>query len=299
MRRIFLAFFTLTTTVAISQPFEFSYSKSNYNPIDTTKNEVVLKGVNANGWNSTRVNLSFEFPFLSTKHSSVVFDNTGTILLDRGGNLQLDARIEMLNTKYYFDSTSYIVKRETTINGEDIFELEFSNMAFERDKSLKVNFKCRLYESGVIEVLFGENNIDRKLTGDTSLYVGLDTNNFTWTYFVGGDPNSPKAFENDDKAFLEALPESGTIYRFTPKTTNIDKKQTQKISIYPVPTQNTLHIIGLQPEVDISIFNDKGQKVVCTLNINGTLDVSSLAPGIYLVQVRSVKAARVLQFIKQ
>ncbi len=72
------------------------------------------------------------------------------------------------------------------------------------------------------------------------------------------------------------------------------------LKLYPLPTQNNLHIAGLKEEVTVQIIDVVG-KIVLTTSANSgnnTIDVSTLNNGNYFVKIKGEKTATSIQFIK-
>lgn len=66
------------------------------------------------------------------------------------------------------------------------------------------------------------------------------------------------------------------------------------ISVYPNPVNNVLNIVGVKEQTEVVVKNINGQTVIKT-KTNGTVDVSNLVPGIYILSAGENKPVR---FIK-
>ncbi len=71
------------------------------------------------------------------------------------------------------------------------------------------------------------------------------------------------------------------------------------IQLYPNPSSNTLHIIGLNGITNASVFDAQGNSVWKGSISNGQLDVSHLASGVYMFQAVENGTLRSARFIKQ
>lgn len=69
---------------------------------------------------------------------------------------------------------------------------------------------------------------------------------------------------------------------------------TEKILVYPNPAHNELNIVGLSEGQTISITDLSGKNILTTVS-NGRIDISSLTPGMYIVQTGSQTS----KFIKE
>ncbi|NME71762.1 Ig-like domain-containing protein [Flammeovirga aprica] len=82
---------------------------------------------------------------------------------------------------------------------------------------------------------------------------------------------------NDQKAVdFTLLLEERTV-------TSIDH-QYSNVEVYPIPADQQLHIKGLSQKIEIQIYDLYGHKILDQFS-NGTVDVSSLSAGIYLLEI--------------
>ena len=89
---------------------------------------------------------------------------------------------------------------------------------------------------------------------------------------------------------------------------NEDPEMAKQISLYPVPTQNTLYIkpaVSIIGKVHTKIFNISGSEVI-NQDFNGfiegkieTINVSTIGTGIYFLEVSTQKGAFTKKFMKQ
>jgi GH35 family endo-1,4-beta-xylanase len=85
------------------------------------------------------------------------------------------------------------------------------------------------------------------------------------------------------KSYMAELPDVG--YPFSSySTTGLTSLSANELGIYPNPAGSTITIDGLQESVNISIYNLTGQEVWRAKSI-GTVDVSGLIPGVYLIKI--------------
>ena len=83
-----------------------------------------------------------------------------------------------------------------------------------------------------------------------------------------------------------------------PKNTAVnDFTRQQSLEVYPNPVSDVLYIKNLPGEqVDYSIFNVLG-KMVISGSSNGTIYVSGLDKGLYVLQIRGEKFSKTAKFI--
>ena len=69
----------------------------------------------------------------------------------------------------------------------------------------------------------------------------------------------------------------------------------KNIKIYPNPTSGILHIEGVEAGANIELIDVLGRKCAMAQWLNGSVDVSTLVPGVYVVRVNDVVAGRVVK----
>ena len=90
----------------------------------------------------------------------------------------------------------------------------------------------------------------------------------------------------------------GLILNIIPKNTAVhDFTRQQPLEVYPNPVSDVLYIKNLPSEqVDYSIFNVLG-KMVASGSSNGTIYVSGLEKGLYVLQIRGERFSKTAKFI--
>jgi hypothetical protein len=80
------------------------------------------------------------------------------------------------------------------------------------------------------------------------------------------------------------------------KGTGIDKDEFNPMTLYPNPAVESIHILGIEANSTIKIYNSLGMLVkVVNAGPDQEIGVSDLASGLYLVRCGN----RILRFIKQ
>jgi len=141
-------------------------------------------------------------------------------------------------------------------------------------------------DSGTV-VLAGTFYVGWTQQGSDRLYIGMDfnddhhdkiyfntTGNWLTSVFPGSLMIRPVFGENYDASGIN---ENTSVHQF---------------SIYPNPANNLITIAGInadQKNCTVSVMDISGREVMepQELNADGTLDISSLSPGVYLVQLRN------------
>ena len=86
------------------------------------------------------------------------------------------------------------------------------------------------------------------------------------------------------KSYMAGLPDVGYPFSSNNSTTGLTSINADDLKIYPNPAYGTITIDGLQESVNISIYNLTGQEVWRAKSM-GTVDVSCLIPGVYLIKI--------------
>ncbi len=189
--------------------------------------------------------------------------------------------------------------------GNQVFKLEWSNVAFynqDAPYTMRMNVQMWLYQStGMIEFRYGpRTELDYNIILD---YEGLpiiftrdvNTTDFTWeaAQALLGTPAAPEfteiqnEFDLATSTFLNALPDDGVVYAFSPLTVGL-KEENKSIKVFPNPADDVLFIeregYGKQ---DWHITNTSGQIVLQsqTQRQLESIDVSSLPAGVYFIQI--------------
>lgn len=303
MKSLVLSFlcYAFIAVSAAAHPYVFELDKADYTPLDTLTNSVDVQGraAWANGWISSRMQIPFDFPFLSSEYGQVYFDNTGSIFFNVAPNQGTQARIEMLNNQYVFRDNSYVAHSIGT-SGEFII-LEYANMYLKSDTTVFVNFQCTLYPTGNIEIAIGPHNLTYRLPQEDAFYSGLDSNNFAWTFFLSGNPNEAKVYENQEDSSLSTLPASGTLYRFKyDRNISIDPLNPHEIVVFPNPFTSSVSIDlgGQLSDVGLEITNMEGKIVWKQTYVRAqTVSLESLPAGSYVLTARSGAAVLTRQVL--
>ena len=82
--------------------------------------------------------------------------------------------------------------------------------------------------------------------------------------------------------------------------TGIQKREFEKVKVYPNPVQSTLHVDGkFHEQIQYQIFNPMGQSVLNGKLINQGIDLANLPAGVYFLQLSDSKNTYQTQFFKE
>lgn len=202
--------------------------------------------------------------------------------------------------------------------GSQILKIEWNNVGFFDDQTGSdfMNFQLWFYEdSNIVEYRYGSSQINNPQgsfegeTGPNVVFVpSINVDTFILdedAYFLSGNPTNPTVnvvMEGDSPqtsfAFQGMIP-NGTVYTFTPQNLSVDNFESLGFSIYPNPATHLLNIHSNDPDYTIEIYSSMGQKIHGFSEVNGTVDVSSLSSGIYLVRILTGNASAIQKLVKQ
>lgn len=193
--------------------------------------------------------------------------------------------------------------------GNRIFKIEVKNAGFEDELDTygelkdSISMQLWLYEAGnVVEFHYGPSMISHfsdyfplKMLAGYLKNMDTSTATFEKLYLLNGAPTTAKldSITNFSSAKgLNAVPPSGTVYRFTPKsstTTGISQVAAGTLAVvYPTQFKNQLIIEQHGARVlDYTITGMTGQ-ILSQGRLstgNATLDVSALAAGTYILRL--------------
>lgn len=150
----------------------------------------------------------------------------------------------------------------------------------------------RLNADGSTDNTFGENG---RITTD---------------FYNGVDEALGIALQTDNKIVVAGKSRNDanfnlTVVRYDPSlvyTTGIDNtKANAALTVFPNPANNTLFICGLTKKANVFIYDLVGQLVASSLltSENGSIDVSALQSGIYVIRIADGTSQKTIKFIKK
>jgi len=310
-----------TNQLQAQMPYTFGVSTAAYQPITNgaTLNDTTV-------WDDERYRVDIPFAFsLNNKPMTSIFLESAEIAMpDTAGSIDgLPLMSADLVDRGIADSLQvsqspirYIIEGAA---GNRILKLEIANAGFAdefyADSTVDdyFNMQVWLYENGnIIEYRYGSSSVTDfgtyfplgMLTGFVK-NIDLAGSSFDMMYILSGDPSSPVIDSLTQTSFttgLTAFPDSGTVYRFTPKPTGIaDKHRILEMSLYPTRTTGSLHIDNPnRAEATYKVLSLSGQ-ILKYGNIKkglNTVDVNDVPAGQYLVRFDYDAGFETQRFIK-
>lgn len=310
-----------TNQLQAQMPYTFGVSTAAYQPITngTTLNDTTV-------WDDERYRVDIPFAFsLNNKPMTSLFLESAEIAMpDTAGSIDgLPLMSSDLVDRGIADSLQvsqspirYIIEGAA---GNRILKLEIANAGFadefyaDSTADDYFNMQVWLYENGnIIEYRYGSSSVTDfgtyfplgMLTGFVK-NIDLAGSSFDMMYVLSGDPSSPVIDSLAQTSFttgLTAFPDSGTVYRFTPKPTGIaEKHRILEMSLYPTRTNGSLHIDNPnRAEATYKVLSLSGQ-ILKYGNIKqglNTVDVNDVPAGQYLVRFDYDAGFETQRFIK-
>ena len=117
--------------------------------------------------------------------------------------------------------------------------------------------------------------------------------NNDWSSSVGTDESDSEwvVLDKDDFSFVGSHPH-------TDATLSIFGFENQRVKVYPNPVEVLLNFSGLTSPVQATVFDMLGKRQLQSEVIN-SLDVSSLKPGLYMVEIKNENSAKVFNILKK
>lgn len=316
-----VATFLTAGTLQAQMPYTFSVSTASYQPIGngTTLNDTTV-------WDDEMYKVDIPFTFkLNNKPMTSLFleameialpDTVGSMdglplmsadLIDRGISDSL--QVSQSHVRYIIDGAA----------GNRILKLEIANAGFAdefyADSTVDdyFNMQVWLYENGnIIEYRYGSSSVtDFATYFPLGMLTGFVKNidfagsSFDMMYILSGNPSAPVIDSLTQTAFstgLTAFPDSGTVYRFTPKPTGIaEKHRILEMSLYPTRTTGSLYINNPnRTEATYKVLSLSGQVLKYGSIKKGlnTLEVNDVPAGQYLVRFDYDAGFETQRFIK-
>lgn len=205
-----------------------------------------------------------------------------------------------------------------------IFKLELSNAGFYDEEVTygtlndSINMQIWVYEtSNIVEFRFGPAQITHPLDyfsfGNASLMGMVKDFDFAATTFSSfyeliGTASNPEVDSTADVASLTTVftyPVEGTVYRFVPKATATgigSFNLTSQVQVFPTIVSHSLSINSQIEGVQTQLLDMSGKTVLSPgpLSMGKTVvDMSSLAAGVYMLQLTSHDGKAMYKIIKQ
>ena len=300
-------FFTLLTFEAKSQKYTIDTLSSEYKEL-TTYHSIFYEFLGNLIWNK-RFELPFVFPYFGYDYDYINCDKTAVCYFDNS----IDFDILLMTFGYEYDKTfedsiftdvryNYL----TTEKQGRAFVLQYTNNRLISDTSVQthnsyINFQLWFYETGIMEVHFGDINLDHSpnyvpgegfyLFAQDGLKINLGPSMFIrhpyiegLEYGLDGDWNN---YMTEYGGYLTTLPPKGFIIRFKPETVKTKDENTTSLKLYPNPATDMITIENLETPAKVDIYNLCGRIVQSYDNVTSQISIDKLTSGIYILNIKN------------
>lgn len=297
---------------SISQPSEYDIESFQgiYNELSSYQSVAIL--TEGSIFWEYEFDLNFDFPFFDSIYDKLIYreEAWGSLTEDQDEALLLMDVLDGYVFDYVIDTsniTSDVRFAHVEASGIQAFVLQYTNVRFFADPYAEshdtyFNFQLWFYQNGVMEVHFGDIQID-----DNPIYSpgigfwcyteeGIDTTGRCGPHMGIANPldediaigleGAYNDFEiiEDNYAILTVLPPQGWVIRFIPQTVGTSEPYTYKpLFISPNPAIDFIKIPFSLATVLIS--DGMGKTVFHGVIQNKVLDVSSFPSGLYYLKL--------------
>lgn len=89
------------------------------------------------------------------------------------------------------------------------------------------------------------------------------------------------------------------IFQFTDEELSTKQSEFSKPEVYPIPATDELFVSGLDSDTPFVIYNALGAQISTGTTVNGMVNVESLNPGVYFIQLDTLAGSNSLKFLKK
>jgi len=270
--------------------------------------------------------LDFPFPFYDSAYSKLKYYRSawGSFTEDQDLALQLMEFHAYIYDPWHPDVDTTNIPSDVRFShvladGVRAFVIQFTKMRLSTDPSILthdsyINFQIWLYENGVLEVHFGDINLDHSpnyVPGE-GFYRFYDNGEMALLgpHMAISDPYDEEnaiglegAYNDyevvdDAYAILTTLPPTGWVIQFKPTYLSLHNltQGMEQIMLYPNPTNDILRLP--RPDARIIVMDGMGRIVYSGWPQGEIFDVSSFPKGIYYLQSISDDKLAVGRFIR-
>ena len=252
---------------------------------------------------------TFPIEVFGMSFNEFMFVDDSYVLGDEENSAYFDPLNSFIMYRGYYDTASisplsYKIEGAT---GNRILKLEAKNVGFEDEDwyyetlNRYISYKIWFYESdNSIEYRFGQTNISATdipdILGSWIPVFSVSDENYEGTGgYLDGNPVSPTYAEISLDSDIEepigfTTPvAANTVYRFSVNQLSIKDQDKVEFSMYPNPTENTLHLT-FSETIDkmYSIYDMTGRRVLhgaIDHQQSSQIDVSNLSNGSYVLRI--------------
>jgi Secretion system C-terminal sorting domain len=324
-------------SVLHAQTYSFRHFKDQYRPLDMDSSTNITENKRWNDYGDYYdIPIGFDFELgnvlydslrISPEAAQMVFFQKCRLNSIVSGPMITAFSVGLLDRGVYLaphTPMSPILYQTKGLSGERVLTVEWRNAGIKSgvSDSDHVNLQVWFYESTLqVEIRYGGGYVEDTVNSWTFIPEGPGVS-FPYKMIcsplmglegalVYGYRNNPKDTVVDTTNFptdpyyyhITGIPDEGMVYQFNPWPVGIDEIEAMDdIQVFPNPATDWLQIKTEIPEIQDSrfvIMNMMGVELAKgRLTPGGQIDVSSLAPGMYLLYIRIKDRILVKKFSK-
>lgn len=269
--------------------------------------------------------LGFDFTSLNVTSDMLVSDDVGGTYSILNANESASAVFGVL--EYIVDGAvvngaqaSTIGYKVVGVEGSQICKVQLTDCAFfyeiyggEASADNRMSYQIWLYEgSNAVEIRFGPSEIPNPQlafegnSGPIVVFIAGVENDIVelaeYGTFLEGAPEDPVLAELNFDFYppgLDAMPESGRVYRFEPNVLSTQETMSAVFEIYPTLVQNELNVDSeFSGPQRYHIHDINGRRLISeVISPPCTINVRDLTKGVYLLSFENYGGAQ--KFVKQ
>ncbi len=316
---IAICLFQLFSLLGNAQTYKLDTLRTEYQALETYKS-VAIEEEGDFDWEK-RFDFPFVFPYYDSLYTHIFCNNNSFCYFEY--NPEWD--IKLMTFSYQFDNVLDTVNIVSDVrynyirkNGKQALVLQYTKNRLASDASIDdydsyINFQLWFYEDGVMEVHFGDINLDNSpnyrpgegfyftFVDGTEMNSGpemgvrhpLDEEDQTW---LEGDWND--YIVRNGVGYLTTLPPKGFVIRFSKKTSSTTDAIDTPVTVYPNPTSDQL-TIKYGGNIFKTIIKSISDENIDVLGENiKTLHTDMLHKGMYILEMHTSAGVTQTKFIK-
>lgn len=316
---IIIALFLSVCFESNSQTYKLDTLRREYEELETYKS-IALDVGGVFNWEK-KFDLPFVFPYYDSMYSHIICERSSVCYFEY--NPEYD--IKLMTFSYDYDNlldttniASDVRYNYVTKNDKQALVIQFTKNRLSSDESIDeydsfINFQLWFYEDGVMEVHFGDINLDNSpnyrpgegfyftFVDGTEMNSGpemgvrhpLDEDDQTW---LEGDWND--YIVRNGVGYLTTLPPKGFVIRFSKKTSSIKDAIDTLVTVYPNPTSDQLTIKYEGNIFKTIVKSIRGNNIMILDQETRIINTNKLPIGMYILEIHTSNGVKQTKFIK-
>jgi len=309
----------LLTLGATAQTYKLDTFRTEYVALDSFYS-IALEVGGVFNWEK-RFDLPFVFPYYDSLYTHIICDSGAKCYFEF--NLEFD--IKLMNFIYEYDNVldpnnieSDVRYNYITKNGKQALVIQFTKIRLASDESIDefdsyINFQLWLYDDGVMEVHFGDINLDNSPNyrpGEGFFIITTDGQQIN----IGPEMGVRHPTEEEDQTWLEGdwndylvynavgylttLPPKGFVIRFSKKLSATINEVEMPLTIFPNPTTDNISIEFVGHIKKTTVKSISGETMMLIEGEHRTIDTNKLNEGMYIIEIHTAQGIMQSKFVK-